>query len=355
MKKLPLLLPMILVAVSALAEAADAAKVVIAHRGASGYLPEHTLEAKVLAYAQGADYIEQDIGMTRDDALVVLHDDYLERVSDVRQQFPGRARADGHFYIVDFTLAEIRQLQVSEAFVSTPEGDRAVFPGRFPLWHSNFRIHTLAEELELIQGLNQSTGRQVGIYPEIKSPWFYRNEGKDISLAVLTTLRHYGYQDSQDKVFLQSFDFDELKRLHEELLPSLGMTIPLVQLIAENDWHETYTRTPEGNLTPYDYGWMHSAEGMRQLARYVEGVGPAYAMLIGAESTPDDIQDTGLVGFAHAAGLLVHPYTLRLDAGQLPAYARSFEELLALLYVRLDADGVFTDFPDRAVAFVKGL
>jgi glycerophosphoryl diester phosphodiesterase len=109
LKSLSLSVLCILVAVTAVAQ-----PLVIAHRGASGHLPEHTLAAKVLAYAHGADYIEQDVVMTRDGALVVLHDLTLDRVTDVAQQFPGRARADGRYYVIDFTLAELRSLQVSE-------------------------------------------------------------------------------------------------------------------------------------------------------------------------------------------------------------------------------------------------
>ncbi len=160
---------------------ANAEKLVIAHRGASGYLPEHTLPAKAMAYAQGADYLEQDVVMTRDDQLIVLHDHYLDRVTDVAQQFPSRHREDGRYYAIDFTLAEIKQLHFTEGFHL--EGKKQVqnYPGRFPMNRSDFRIHTLAEELAFIQGLNHSTGKNIGIYTEIKSPWFHRKEGKDIS------------------------------------------------------------------------------------------------------------------------------------------------------------------------------
>jgi len=156
-------------------------KIVIAHRGACGYLPEHTLEAKAMAYGMGADYIEQDVVLTRDDRAVVLHDIHMDTVTDVAKAFPDRKREDGRYYAIDFTLDEIKKLHVTERM--DLETGKPVFPGRFPAGKSGFRVPTLEEEIELIQGLNKSTGKDVGIYPEIKSPAWHRSEGKDISKA----------------------------------------------------------------------------------------------------------------------------------------------------------------------------
>ncbi|EOC0592095.1 glycerophosphodiester phosphodiesterase, partial [Cronobacter turicensis] len=119
-----------------------AEKLVIAHRGASGYLPEHTLPAKAMAYAQGADYLEQDLVLTKDDQLVVLHDHYLDRVTDVAERFPDRARKDGRYYAIDFTLAEIKSLKFSEGFELENGKKAQTFPGRFPMGKSDFRVHT---------------------------------------------------------------------------------------------------------------------------------------------------------------------------------------------------------------------
>ena len=127
------------------AAAAQAAPIVIAHRGASGYLPEHTLEAKALAHGQAADFIEQDVVLTKDDVPVVLHDVHLDAVCDVADRFPERRRDDGRFYALDFTLAELRTLRFSER--RDPQTGRQVFPGRFPAGTGTFRIATLAEEL----------------------------------------------------------------------------------------------------------------------------------------------------------------------------------------------------------------
>lgn len=329
--------------------AQHAGKLVIAHRGASGYLPEHTLEAKVLAFAQGADFIEQDVVMTQDNQLVVFHDLTLERTTDVASRFPGRAREDGSYYVIDFTLQELQQLQVSEGFRVVLGLPVAIFPARFPIQTSRFGIHTLQEELELIQGLNRSTGNDVGIYPELKSPWFHHQHGKDIADAVLQVLKSYGYVNRSSKVFLQSFDYVELVRVHDELLPAMEMDLPLVQLIADNSWGETFALAEDGTWQPYDYSWMHTPEGLQTLARVVSGIGPSLDMLVDPASLSDALRQTPLADAAHAAGLQVHAYTFRADAGQVPAYAASFAELLEIFCFTVGIDGVFTDFPDQAV------
>ena len=337
-------------------------KIVVAHRGASGYLPEHTLASKAMAYAMGADFIEQDVVMSKDDQLLVLHDHYLDRVTDVMTVFPERFReinGQKRWFAIDFTLAEIRQLRVSEGFsVSSGADDdasgefKANYSQRFPLFKSRFQVSTLAEEIELIQGLNKSTGRNVGIYPEIKSPWFHRHEGKDISQAVLITLKKYGYTNKGDKIYLQSFDPIELQRIHETLMPKLKMDLKLVQLIAMTDWNETMVYEESGPK-PYDYSWMFEVGGMKTISEYADGVGPWMSMIVNPDSSRGKLNISALVERAHAAELKVHPYTFRLDPEALPDYVGSFDELLELFLYQLNVDGVFSDFPDRAVEFIR--
>ena len=313
-------------------------KTVIAHRGASGYLPEHTLESVALAHGMGAHYIEQDLVMTADDQLIVLHDLTLERTTNVAELYPERMRRSGEYAgrypAIDFTLAEIRRLQVHEG-VSYVHGERRMnYPARFPLGRSNFRISTFAETIETIQGLNQTTGREVGIYPEIKEPAYHRAAGKDISAAALAVLKDYGYTDKEDKVFLQTFDRAELQRIHDELLPAAGMDIRLVLLISARG----------GGLAQ-----LLSEDGLARVARYADGIGPNKDLVIEPDSRRGQPHSTGLVERAHAAGLSVHPYTFRLDAGHVPDYADDFDHLLKLHLFTAGVDGVFTDFPDRAV------
>jgi len=319
------------------AEAADlwAGKIVVAHRGASGYLPEHTLESKAMAYAMDAQYLEQDVVMSKDDQLIVLHDTSLDRTTDVAEKFPGKSRSDGKHYVVDFTLEELLTLNVTEGFTVRDNQPEQNYPGRFPMGKSSFKLHTLAQEIEMIQGMNYATGKDVGIYPEIKSPGFHRQEGKDISKAIIAELKRYGYTSKEDKVYLQTFEFDELKRVHDELLPAEGIELKLVQLIEGSD------------------EWMMTPEGIAEIARYADGLGPEKGSIIDSESSPDNLLISKVVSEAHRHGLQVHPYTFRLDEGHIPAYARSFEHMLELFFINADVDGVFTDFPDKAVNYLK--
>lgn len=152
------------------------AKIIIAHRGASGYLPEHTLASKALAYQMGVQFLEQDLAMTKDNHLVVIHDHFLDRVTDVADKFPGRTRSDGRYYVIDFTLDEIKSLNFMEGF-TVKDGRRVQdYPDRFPMGKSTFEIHTFEEEIEFIQGLNKTLGKNTGLYVETKAPWFHKQD-----------------------------------------------------------------------------------------------------------------------------------------------------------------------------------
>lgn len=350
MKKKWLLGVLAVFAISSAIFAADN-KIVIAHRGASGYLPEHTLEGKALAYGMGADYIEQDVVMTKDNKLIVMHDHYLDNVTNVAEVFPNRKRADGRYYVIDFTLAEIKSLKATEVF--NPTTGKPNYETRFPIWKSNFQVNTLAEEIELIQGLNKSTGKDIGIYPEIKAPWFHMHEGKDISMEVLKVLKQYGYTTKNSKVYLQCFDPNEVIRINNELLPKLGMDLKLVQLIAETDWNETMTFDAKGNATPYNYDWMFKDDGMAKISKYADGIGPWFPMLVKDSSTKNNLIITDMVKNAHKNGMAVHPYTFRSESSNIPTYAENFDDYLNIFYNKVDVDGVFTDFPDKAVKFLK--
>ncbi|MDI5884249.1 glycerophosphodiester phosphodiesterase [Cobetia amphilecti] len=328
-------------------------KVVVAHRGASGYLPEHTLAAKAMAYAQGADFLEQDVVMSKDDQLVVLHDRFLDRVTNVAEVYPERARDDGRYYAIDFTLDELRRLSFSEGFTVKDGEQVADYPERFPLGKSHFGLHTLSEEIEMIQGLNHSTGRDVGLYVEIKAPWFHQSEGKQVSRAVLETLKHYGYVAHDDNAVVQVFDPNGLKRIHDTLQPEMKMDLRLVQLMGETSWDMTFQPDAEGKLEPYDYDWMYQEGGMQRIATYADGIGPWKPMVIEDSSTRDDIKVTPMVEEAHAQGLIVLPYTFRLDEGRIPDWASDYDDMLRAFFVDAKVDGVFTDYPDRAVQWLK--
>jgi glycerophosphoryl diester phosphodiesterase len=298
--------------------------IVIAHRGASGYLPEHTLAAKALAHGLGADYIEQDVVATRDSQLVVLHDLYLDDVTDVAVKFPGRQRSDGRHYVVDFDLAELEMLTVFERRAAGTA--RAKYPARFPADVGLFGIATLAQELRLIAGLNKSTGRSVGIYPEIKDPGWHRRHGVDLSKLVLAELRAFGYSRGEDAAFVQCFDAAELVRLKTEL----ECRLPLIQLVG-----------PEP-----EYAALLTASGLRSVATYACGIGPHYSQIVAAEEGRR-ARPAELARSARDAGLRVHAYTFRRD--DLPPYVRTLEELFELVFMAAALDGVFSDHPDVAV------
>jgi len=300
--------------------------VIIAHRGASGHLPEHTLAGKALAYAMGADYLEQDVVATRDDELVVLHDIHLDRVTDVARCFPARARADGRFYARDFDLAEIETLRVHER--TNPDGS-PVYAGRFQSAGEDFRVHTLERELELVADLCDKAGRPVGIYPEIKHPAWHREEGVDISPLMLDVLARFGYTDHGDPVYLQCFDEQELRRIRHDL----GSKLKLVQLIGEDDWSTELT----------NFAAMRTQRGMKKLAQTVDAVGPWLNRLYRHRRKDGKNSPSGLVERAHNVGLAVHPYTFRRD--DLPPGFTSFDELIRFSTRDLLVDGLFTDFP----------
>jgi glycerophosphoryl diester phosphodiesterase len=309
---------------------------IIAHRGASAYLPEHTLEAKALAYGLGADCLEQDVVATRDNELVVLHDIHLDRVSDVAQRFPDRQREDGRYYARDFDLRELRQLNVHER--RAEDGRTAVYGHRFPTRSGHFRIASLREEIEMIQGLNRSMGRHVAIYPEVKRPAWHRDEGVDVFVLLLKLLAEYGYRKRNDAAWLQCFDAAELKRARKDL----GSELRQVQLLGENAWGEADT----------DYERLKTPGGLRQVATYADGIGPSLRQLYVLADIDGHPVSTGLVSAAHAAGLVVHPYTFRAD-DLAPGFG-SFAAMVHWFVSELAIDGLFTDFPDRARAALAG-
>ncbi|EPO7270040.1 glycerophosphodiester phosphodiesterase [Campylobacter upsaliensis] len=325
-------------------------KLIIAHRGASAYLPEHTLESKVLAFAQGVPYIEQDVVLSKDDRLVVIHDLYLDKTSDVAQKFPERKRKDGHYYVIDFTLDELKSLKMSEGFKGENDSVNA-YPKRFPTKKADFTINTLEEEIELIQGLNKTLNKNVGIYVETKRPWFHKQEGKDISKLTLEVLKKYGYTDKDSKVYFQSFDYPDLVRVKKELLPQMGMNIKLVGLIGLNEWEETF-EFKNGKWQNYDFSYLLNIKNYAEISKIVDGLGPTYVLLFDERELKNHkIVPNDFVKNAHKYNIKVHPYTIRADA--LPSWAKSADELFDAILFKAGADGVFTDFPDLGLEFLR--
>lgn len=262
---------------------------VIAHRGASGHLPEHTLSAYAAAYFADADIIEPDVVATRDGELVCFHDHTLDRVTDVEQRYPDRARADGRWYVIDFDLDELRTLEVT---------------GRDDAWRGH-RIPTFDEMLMLVERLNVSTGQAVGVVPEIKKPEFHRQEGFDLASATLETLRARGWTSSS--AMIQCFDHEALRRLDEEL----ACEYPLLALSSST----------------------RSSEELRDIAGFADGVGFSRKAID---------EDPSAVRRARSAGLLVYAYTYKSD----PQSIREARDTHGL-------DAIFADYPDLAHEFLR--
>ena len=307
--------------------------IIIAHRGASSYLPEHTLESKAMAYALGADYIEQDVDLTKDDQIVVAHDPYLGTISNVQELYPDRIEKDGKYHIRDFNLDEIKKLTLHER-TNTKTGE-AVYKDRFPNTTAiPFRMPTLREELELIKGLNKSTGKDVGIYVELKNPSIYKDHGKKFAKLTLELLAEYGYTNEDSKCFIQCFDPFLLKYIKYDLKSKLR----LIQLIAHNEWAET---------PGIDYNEMLTNKGLKEISTYAYGIGPSIDQLF-VNYSAGDLKLNNVVKWAHEYGLKIHPYTLRAD--DLPK-GLTYEQVMKVLLTEAKVDGLFTDFTDLGVKY----
>lgn len=316
---------------------------IIAHRGASGYRPEHTLEAYALAIDQGADVIEPDLVFTKDGVLVARHDRYLSTTTDVagHPEFAARRRANDDpnddpsnlqridWWIEDFTLAEMKTLRA-----------RQPFPGRSKEFDGLYEIPTFDEMLALVTRKAKEAGRPVGLYPETKHPAFFASKGHDFEAPLLKALEDF----DAGPVFIQSFEPEILKRLKSKTKAKL------VQLV--------YEAAPgAGPNIP-----------LAEIATYADGVGPAKSAIVGGEGTLST-----LVTDAHSLGLTVHPWTFRDDQSnpELQAFFDQQEDFIVKstlastpvrdyvvnplpaveihFFLGRGIDGLFTDFPATAV------
>jgi glycerophosphoryl diester phosphodiesterase len=345
------LLPLLvgLVSAASVAEAWPGRPIVIGHRGASGYLPEHTIAAYSLAIEMGADFIEPDLVSTKDGILVARHENEIATTTNVadRPEFADRKTTkmiDGvaatGWFTEDFTLAELKTLRAKERIPQLrPESSR--FDGMF-------EVPTLQEVIDLAKRASAATGRTIGIYPETKHPTYFEALGLSLEEPLVNTLHRNGYRDRTAPVFIQSFEVGNLKKLRQ-------MTqLPLVQLISN-----------EGK--PYDfvvrndsrtYAMMATPFGLAEIATYADGIGPNKGLIIPRDATNKLALPTSLVRDAHRAGLMVHTWTIRNENAFLPEEFRlgdakdplflakpgNVADELTLLF-RLGVDGVFTDQP----------
>ncbi len=303
----------------------------MAHRGASGYRPEHTLESYRLAIELGADYIEPDLVITADGALVARHENEISATTDVRErpEYADRRRTtvvDGRsvtgWFVEDFTLSELKTLRARERLPEARPHNQ--------VYDDRFTVPTVEEILDLVQAESIRRDRPIGVYPEIKQPTHFARLGLRHDDVLLSALNEQG---SGLPVFIQSFDSTCLRAL------SRRTTIPLVQLI-EHD---------ADLLTPY---------GLREISTYAQVLGAHKSLLLRWDRAGRQPTPTGVVQSAHEAGLAVHAWTFRSENAFLPHELRHGTEAAAYgdaaaeyaAFRELGVDGVFTDHPDMAVA-----
>ncbi len=340
---------------------------IIGHRGASGYLPEHTLEAYRLAIDQGADVIEPDLISTKDGVLIARHDPNLAASTDVasRPAFADRKRVDWlvdgekqtGWFAHDFTLAEIKTLG---AVITDPERPQEN--------NGKFKIATLQEIIDLAKTQSARLGREVILYPETKNPSYHRDLGLPLEDKLIDALNAAGWNSRSAPVFVQSFEPGSLKEMRGK-----GLKTRMVQLI---DGYDIDLKT--GKITyaiPFDrpYDWCKSGDerlfadmvtpaGLAEIGTYADGIGVWKPYIVPVKGHIDtngdgkvDLQDattkppTALVAKAHKMGLFVHVFTFRNEKRRLAASYRGDPQAEYLQFFRLGVDGVFSEFPDTAV------
>ena len=327
---------------------------IIAHRGASGDRPEHTLASYGLAIEQGADFIEPDLVLTLDGILVARHENEIGGTTNVstKPEFAARkcvklidgAETAGWF-TEDFTLAELRTLKARERIPELRPANRA--------FNDQFEIPTFDEILELVRHANATRARPVGVYPETKHPTYFAGIGLDHATPLLEALRRFGYSGSNARVFIQSFEVSNLRRIRAK------SDLPLVQLMELTGAPYDYRASTD----PRSYADLASAAGLREVAQYANAIGPNKLAVIGRGADETLKGYSRLVEDAHEAGLAVHPWTFRAENAFLPADCRSSGvgsergDLASELrcYAHVGVDAVFTDQPELAVqAFRSG-
>ena len=322
--------------------------IVIGHRGSAAYRPEHTLGSYELAIEMGADYIEPDLVSTKDHQLVARHEPNITDTTDVAQHPEFAARkttktidgvAQTGWFTDDFTLAELRTLRATERIPLTRPMNTA-FNG---VW----QVPTFQEVIDLAKR------KHVGIYPETKHPTYFRAEGLPLEELLVKTLKANGLDKPSSKVFIQSFEVGNLKRLNKMI------NVPLVQLTSATG--QPYDFTAAGDKRTY--ADITSASGLRGVAKYADGIGPDKIQIVPLDATKHSMAPTSLIADAHRAGLLVHPYTFRPENQFLAAdyqqgnpsspqfaNARGNEPAEIARYFKLGVDGLFADNADTAVA-----
>ncbi|MBH8555931.1 glycerophosphodiester phosphodiesterase [Nostocaceae cyanobacterium CENA357] len=317
----------------------DKLPIIIAHRGASGYRPEHTLAAYELAIALGADYIEPDLVSTKDGVLIARHENEISETTNVANhiEFANRKTTkliDGElkvgWFTEDFTLAEIKTLRAKERIPQIRPQNT--------IYDELFTIPTLQEIVDLAKAKSAEINRAIGIYPETKHPTYFQSIGLSLEDPLLANLAANNYQDANAPVFIQSFEVSNLQYL------STKTDLPLVQLL--NATGKPYDFVASGDVRTY--ADLATALGLREIAKYAQAVGIHKNLLIPKDSTGKLRSPTSIVKNAHAAALLFHVWTFRNEDCFLPLDFQGNPQGEYELFFSLGIDGVFSDYPDTA-------
>ena len=313
--------------------------IIIGHRGASGYCLEHTLASYELAIALGADYIEPDLVSTQDGVLIARHENEISATTNVADhpEFAIRKTTkviDGisvtGWFTEDFTLAEIKTLRAKE---------RLTF--RDQSYNGRFEIPTVQEVIDLAKQKTAETGRTIGIYPETKYPTYFKSIGLSLAKPLLKILTGQGYTGANAPIFIQSFETAHLQDLRSQT------DLPLIQLLGERE-AKPYDFVVNGD--PRTYGDLLSPRELTNIAKCASGIGPNKRLIVPASADGWLQTPTSLIDDAHAVGLLVHPYTFRNEDCYLAPDYQGNPEREYEHFFKLGVDGLFSDFPDTAVA-----
>jgi glycerophosphoryl diester phosphodiesterase len=303
--------------------AAPPRPLIIGHRGASGHRPEHTLASYRLAAEMGADFVEPDLVSTKDGVLIARHENEIGATTDVASKFPDRKATrtvDGQsiagWFTEDFTLAEIKTLRAKERLAFRSHE----FDGRFD-------VPTFDEVIDLAQQMGKELGRPIGVYPETKHPTYFRGIGLPIEEKLLASLTAHGWNRRDAPVFIQSFESGNLRELRKKT------GVRLMQLV-----------TTAASV---------DAAGLKDIAGYADAIGPEKRLIVPVGPDGSLLPPTDLVTRAHALGLLVHVWTLRIDKEFLPAGYHGRAEAEFEQFRTLGVDGLFTDFPDVAARALR--
>ncbi|MGV0106102.1 hypothetical protein NSTCB13_04891 [Nostoc sp. DSM 114160] len=320
----------------------DTSPIIIAHRGASGYRPEHTLAAYELAIALGADYIEPDLVSTKDGILIARHENEISETTDVaiHTEFAHLQTTkiiDGEsktgWFTEDFTLKELKTLRAKER-IPQLRSQNTTYDGLF-------EIPTLQEIIDLVKVKSAEINRTIGIYPETKHPTYFQSIGLALEAPLLATLTANGYQGANAPIFIQSFEVGNLQDL------STKTDLPLVQLLNESGKPHDFVVSGCART----YADLVTASSLEEIAKYAQGIGIHKNLLVPRDNNGKLQSPTSLVIDAHAAGLLVHVWTFRNEDCFLPLDFQGNPQAEYELFFSLGVDGVFSDYPDTAACY----